>query len=74
MDKMYTVAMPSYMGNGADGYEFVKPYIKVVDEVRATTIIQLLFNFFEAVDTKPKNNDENHDSHHHPNKSAPSRF
>jgi len=20
MDKMYTVAMPSYMGNGADGY------------------------------------------------------
>lgn len=46
MDKMYTVAMPSYMGNGADGYEFVKNYLKVVDEVRATTIIQLLFKFF----------------------------
>lgn len=29
--KMYTVAMPAYMGNGADGYEYVKPYLKVVD-------------------------------------------
>jgi len=23
--------MPSYMGNGADGYDFIKQYRKVVD-------------------------------------------
>lgn len=52
MDKMYTVAMPSYMGNGADGYEFVKQYTKVIDEVRAISIINVLLKFFEAVDSK----------------------
>ncbi len=38
--------MPSYMGNGADGFEFIKMYKKVIDEVRATSIIGLLLKFF----------------------------
>lgn len=31
VDKFYTVALPSYMGNGADGYDFIKQYRKIVD-------------------------------------------
>ncbi len=52
MDKMYTVGMPAYMGNGADGYEFVKPYTKIIDEVRAVSVINLLLKFFEGIDVK----------------------
>ncbi len=46
MDKMYSVGMPAYMGNGADGYEFVKQYSKIVDEVRAISVTGLLLKFF----------------------------
>jgi hypothetical protein len=38
--------MPSYMGNGADGFDFIKQYPKVVDEVRAISILSMLFLFF----------------------------
>jgi len=38
--------MPSYLGNGADGYEFIKVYRKIVDEIRATSINNLLNKFF----------------------------
>lgn len=31
IDRFYTVALPSYMGNGADGYDFIKQYRKIVD-------------------------------------------
>ncbi len=44
--------MPSYMGNGADGFDFIKQYRKVVDEVRAISIINLLLTFFEGLDDK----------------------
>jgi 2',3'-cyclic-nucleotide 2'-phosphodiesterase (5'-nucleotidase family) len=45
-DRFYTIAMPSYMGNGADGYDFIKEYRKIVDEVRAISIMSLLLKFF----------------------------
>jgi hypothetical protein len=34
------------MGNGADGYDFIKEYRKIVDEVRAISIMSLLLKFF----------------------------
>jgi hypothetical protein len=57
MDKMYSVGMPAYMGNGADGYEYVKPYTKIVDEVRAVSVISLLLKFFEGVDARIEQHD-----------------
>lgn len=74
MDRMYSVGMPSYMGNGADGYEFVKPYPKIVDEVRAVSVIALLLKFFEALDSKEENHDDHHDYYHHPDRSAKNRL
>ena len=44
--------MPSYMGNGADGYDFIKQFRKVVDEVRAISILSVLYLFFEGLDEK----------------------
>jgi len=38
-DRFYTVSLPSYMANGADGYDFIKQYRKIVDEVRGVTIL-----------------------------------
>ncbi len=74
MDKMYTVGMPAYMGNGADGYEFVKPYTKIIDEVRAVSVITLLLKFFESADSKSKPQDENEDGNYHPDKSGSARL
>jgi hypothetical protein len=59
MDRMYSVGMPAYMGNGADGYEFVKQYSKIVDEVRAISVTGLLLKFFEGLDSKKKQYDDN---------------
>ena len=69
MDRMYSVGMPAYMGNGADGYEFVKQYSKIVDEVRAISVTGLLLKFFEGLDTKVKQYDEDDDGKYHPNQS-----
>ncbi len=44
--------MPSYMGNGADGYDFIKQYRKIVDEVRAISILNVLLLFFDGLDDK----------------------
>jgi hypothetical protein len=68
MDKMYTVGMPAYMGNGADGYEFVKPYTKIIDEAMAVSVITLLLKFFEGADAKLEPKDENEDEKNHPDK------
>ena len=46
INRVYSIAMPSYLGNGADGYEFIKVYRKIVDEIRATSINNLLNKFF----------------------------
>ena len=74
MDKLYSVGMPAYMGNGADGYEFVKPYPKIVDEVRAVSVITLLLKFFEGVDAKLEQHDDHHDNHFHPDRSGAVRL
>lgn len=67
LERMYSVGMPAYMGNGADGYEFVKQYSKIVDEVRAISVSGLLLKFFEGLDTKEKQYDEDEDENYHSN-------
>jgi 2',3'-cyclic-nucleotide 2'-phosphodiesterase (5'-nucleotidase family) len=74
MDKMYTVGMPAYMGNGADGYEFVKPYTKIIDEARAVSVITLLLKFFEGADAKLEPRDENEDENYNLDKFRSARL
>ncbi len=52
LNREYTIAMPSYLANGADGFDFIKQYHKIVDEVRGMNILKILLTFFEALDDK----------------------
>lgn len=40
------------MGNGGDGFDFIKQYRKIVDEVRGASVLMILMTFFEALDEK----------------------
>jgi hypothetical protein len=48
----YTIAMPSYMANGCDGFDFIKSSKKIVDEGKGISIMNLLLKFFAALDLK----------------------
>ncbi len=57
LNREYTIAMPSYLANGADGFDFIKQYHKIVDEVRGKNILNILLTFFDALDDKTLQHD-----------------
>jgi hypothetical protein len=43
--------MPSYIARGGDGYEFLKPYEMIIDEIKGISTLNLLLKFFKAPDS-----------------------
>lgn len=51
LNREYSVTTTFYQSRGGDGYDMLKGGETIVDEVKGTTMLNLLLKFFKAPDT-----------------------
>jgi 2',3'-cyclic-nucleotide 2'-phosphodiesterase (5'-nucleotidase family) len=54
IENTYSVALPSYLSRGGDGYEFLKDLTVLKDEIQTTSLLNLIMKFFSTLNEQLK--------------------
>ncbi len=54
IESTYSVALPSYISKGGDGYDFLRDLTVLKDEIQTTSLLNLILKFFSTLNEQLK--------------------